>query len=113
MTTFFKRLWLPCSERDYWKKPFILLTFSLVLLMLTEYIKAQKEIQINVPDRIAVKSDSIVTYDANQFDRLATAIEGLAGKQQQIIVKNELPKQQVIKSKKKKHKKRWRPAGYY
>lgn len=113
MSRLFQKLLYPSSERTYYLRPFLLVVFSLILLLLAEFVKGQKEIQINVPDKIAVKSDSNVTYNQDQFNQLLIALEGLSSKQQNIIVKTELPKQQVSNSKRKKHRKRWRPAGYY
>ena len=112
MTDYFKRLWLPTSERDYWKKPFLLLSFSLCLLLAVEVIKANKETTINLPDDMSVKVDSKsrISFDAEQYAGLVTALNNMSAKQS-IILKTELaqPKQAA----KKKRKRKWHKAGYW
>jgi hypothetical protein len=108
------RAWLPKSEKDYWKKPFLLLAFSLVLLLAVEVIKANKETTITLPDDMSVKVDSKsrISFDAEQYAGLVAALNNM-GNKQPIIVKNELAHPTPKKVIKKPRKKRWHKAGYY
>lgn len=106
------RAWLPRSERDYWKKPFLLLCFSLVLLLSTEVIKSQKEMSITLPDKFNVSSQSNITFNQEQYLGLIDALAAAnAGKT--LIIENKIDAPKPVKKVKRKHKKRWRPAGYY
>jgi hypothetical protein len=107
------RAWLPKSEKDYWKKPFLLLCFSLVLLMATEIIKSQKETNITIPDKFNVDSKSNITFNAEQYNGLISAVKELNTKPPVVITNHIAP---VANKGKVKRKKRWHPlrkAGYY